>query len=127
MRLDPWSRVIAVSFLSLTLSGTVALAGQSANSQTAAANYTAGGSAANGAMPDAPDSQPAHVSGTVTDTNGDIVPGAAVVLQKAGATEQRSATANDNGFFSFDGVTPGASYTVAVSATGFDTWMSQPV
>jgi hypothetical protein len=90
-------------------------------------NSTATGTAVSGAMADAPDSQPAHLSGTVTDTNDDVVPGASVVLQRAGSADRRSATANDNGFFSFDGVAAGATYTVSISAPGFDTWMSQPV
>jgi hypothetical protein len=91
------------------------------------ANPAADGPASGSSTPDAPDEQAAHVSGTVTDTNGDIVPGAAVVLQKASSSERKSTTANDSGFFSFDGLAPGTTYTVSISATGFDTWMSQAV
>ncbi len=61
--------------------------------------------------------------GTVKDTAGDIVPGAAVVLQGSDPADRHNEEANDNGFFSFSDVRPGA-YHVTVSAKGFENWTS---
>lgn len=74
----------------------------------------------------APDPQPGHVSGTVTDDNGDIIPGATVVLESASQHEQ-TAVANDNGGFQFDNVNPGNPVEVSVKAQGFVDWKSAPV
>jgi hypothetical protein len=56
----------------------------------------------------APGAEPAHIAGTVTDTNGDIIPGADIVFQ-------------------IDNVLPGIPYQVTVSAKGFADWKSQEV
>jgi Carboxypeptidase regulatory-like domain len=74
----------------------------------------------------APDPQPAHVAGTVTDTNGDLVPGATIVIQTP-SQDSRSTVANDNAFFQFNNVTPGIGYQVSVSAKGFADWKSQEI
>ena len=74
------------------------------------------------ASPDAGD-----VSGTVMDTNGDVVPGATVLIESSKAANRRSQAANDNGFFEFKDVSAGDSYRVTVSAQGFDPWVSDPV
>src|ERR1700751_2166990 len=74
--------------------------------------------------PAAPDPQPAHVAGTVTDTNGDVIPGAQVIALTP-TESPRSATANDSGFFQIDNLTPGTAYEVAISAKGFANWKSQ--
>ena len=89
------------------------------------------------ALPDAPDQQgrtaaqssgnPGDVSGTVTDTYGDIVPGATVLLEKTNPPDRQSQAANDNGFFEFKNVAPNISYRITVSANGFDPWTSSPV
>ncbi|MGO9433535.1 MAG: carboxypeptidase-like regulatory domain-containing protein [Terracidiphilus sp.] len=65
---------------------------------------------------------PARIGGTVTDTNGDIVPGATVVLNGGG--DHRSITANDNASFEFDNLQPGVPYHVIVQAKGFADWQS---
>ena len=70
---------------------------------------------------DAP--QGASISGTALDTNGGVVPGAAVVLEPTAAGGSQTATTSDNGSFSFDRLKPGA-YQVAVSAHGFAKWTS---
>jgi len=67
--------------------------------------------------------QTATITGTVLDTNGGVVPGAAVVLQGSVAADSATTTANDNGSFSFVRLRQGA-YRVAVSAPGFATWTS---
>jgi Carboxypeptidase regulatory-like domain len=74
----------------------------------------------------APEPQPGHISGTVTDDNGDIVPGATVVLEDASQNE-RTAVANDNGGFQFNDVSPGRPVEVSVHAQGFANWKSSPV
>jgi len=79
-----------------------------------------------GQTPAAPAPQPAHIAGTVTDTNGALVPGATVTVQ-AGAGSLQSAVANDEGFFEVDNVTPGSDYKVTVKAQGFADWKSPAV
>jgi len=70
---------------------------------------------------------PAEVNGTVTDTNGDLIPGATVVLDGAAPTDHRTAAANDSAFFQFDGLTPGVPYHLTISANGFENWVSEPI
>ncbi len=74
----------------------------------------------------APEPEPGHISGTVTDDNGGIVPGATVVLEGA-ALNQQTAVANDNGGFVFDNVSPGKPVEVSIHAQGFAEWTSSPV
>lgn len=76
--------------------------------------------------PQAPAPQPAMIVGTVTDVNGDTVSEATVVLERAGAATELSAS-NDNGFFEFRGLDPTTSYTVNVRAQGFATWSSPAI
>lgn len=71
----------------------------------------------------APEPQPGHISGTVTDDVGDIVPGAMVVLESA-AHDEQTALANDNGGFEFDNVSPGKPVEVSIHANGFADWKS---
>jgi hypothetical protein len=72
----------------------------------------------------APQLQPGHISGTVTDVGGAAVPGASVVL--AGPTQRdiRSVVANDDASFEFDNVKAGVPYHLTVSAQGFAGWRS---
>ncbi|MGH9574811.1 MAG: carboxypeptidase-like regulatory domain-containing protein [Candidatus Acidiferrales bacterium] len=66
-----------------------------------------------------PEIQPGQIMGTVTDVNGDIVPGAAVVLAGPATADRRTVETSENGFFQFDDVTPGVGYRVDISAQGF--------
>src|SRR5438309_8310122 len=50
------------------------------------------------------------VSGTVTDTNGNVVPRATVSIENNKIPVRQSQAANDNGFFEFKNVAPGDSY-----------------
>jgi hypothetical protein len=84
--------------------------------------------AAVAAMPDAPVLHAAElaggaISGTVLDANGAEVGGATVVLEGASGRDQRGSTTNDNGFFRFNSVAPGA-FKVSVMANGFSDWSS---
>ena len=62
--------------------------------------------------------QSGTVSGTVSDTNGDPVPGAMVSLEGADGSETGSAMSDADGAFSITGVAAGA-YTATVSLDGF--------
>jgi hypothetical protein len=64
------------------------------------------------------------ISGTVKDTQGDVVPGARVILEGVAAADRRTATANESGGFEFNGLKPGVPYHVTVSANGFSSWNS---
>jgi hypothetical protein len=74
----------------------------------------------------APDPQPAHIMGTVTDTNGDIIPEATITVETP-SQDPRSAAANEDGFFKIDNLMPGMGYEVTVSAKGFADWKSPDV
>ncbi len=67
----------------------------------------------------APQTQTGQIMGTVTDVNGDIVPGATVVLVGPEAADRRSLQTQESGFFQFDNVTPGVPYRIDVNAQGF--------
>jgi hypothetical protein len=67
--------------------------------------------------------QDAHIVGTVTDTNGDVIPDASVAFAM-GSGSPETVVANDDGFFQINNVTPGAAYQVTVSAKGFADWKS---
>lgn len=72
----------------------------------------------------APQPQPGHISGTVTDSGGALVPGVTIVLEGPTQQDTRSVVANDNGVFEFDNVKAGVPYHVIVSAQGFAGWKS---
>jgi hypothetical protein len=67
------------------------------------------------------------LNGTVTDENGDLVPGATVVLEGASPADRQSQEANDNGFFNFPGLKAGVPYRLTISAKGFVNWVSPPI
>lgn len=72
----------------------------------------------------APEPQPASVSGTVEDMNGDIIPGATVVLDGPTPDERRTALTDDNGGFDFTGLKPNTPYHITIGAQGFANWVS---
>jgi hypothetical protein len=69
----------------------------------------------------------ADISGTVKDVNGDIVPGATVLLKAPPPAGQRTVTASDTGFFDFGSLQPGLRYVIVVSAPSFESWTSPPL
>ena len=73
------------------------------------------------------DPSAAHVSGTVTNVNGDIVPGASIVLEGADPADRQTFVAGDSGAFQFDNVKPGIAYHITVEAKGFVTFKSPSV
>lgn len=60
----------------------------------------------------------AAVSGTVNDAQGAVVPGATVRLVNTKTQQERTATTNEEGVYSFPAIEPGI-YDVNVTATGF--------
>jgi Carboxypeptidase regulatory-like domain len=65
------------------------------------------------------------IEGTVLDITGGTVPKATVILQ--GANEHRTTVADDNGFFRFDGITPGLPVRLVVSASELKDWSSNEI
>lgn len=59
-----------------------------------------------------------RITGTVTDNNGAIVPGATVTLINPGTNSTLIATTSDNGVYAFDLIPPGT-YTITVEKQGF--------
>jgi len=72
----------------------------------------------------AADLQPGYISGTVTDVNSEVVPGATVVLDGPDPGQHLTAVTNDGGSFEFGGLRPSTSYHVTISADGFVSWTS---
>jgi hypothetical protein len=64
-----------------------------------------------------------QITGTVVDSSGDIVSGAAVVLQPGGGKDSLKLLSDDNGFFNFKELDPGT-YRVTISAPDFADWTS---
>lgn len=58
------------------------------------------------------------LGGTVTDSSGQVVPGASIKLTNEVNAEERSATTNESGDFLFAALVP-APYTVRIEAKGF--------
>jgi hypothetical protein len=88
---------------------------------------TAAGQEPQALLPDAPKPRTGIIVGTVTDVNNDTVTGATVVLAGPALKGPRSVVSNDNGFFEFNDVEPGATYHVTISAQGFANWTSPPL
>lgn len=66
---------------------------------------------------------PGQIAGTVTDSNGDIVAGATVVLQSTAGKDLLKLVSDDNGYFNFKQLDPG-SYRIRASAPDFADWNS---
>lgn len=74
--------------------------------------------------PDGPQSASGSIGGTVTDQYGDIIPGAAVILEGPLPADRREVVANDNAAFQFDELRADAAYHVRISVKGFVPWIS---
>lgn len=66
----------------------------------------------------------ANISGTVSDSAGDVVPDAAITLLAPDSATLRTTTSSDSGAFSFEQVPAGGPYKINVQATGFANWTS---
>ena len=62
------------------------------------------------------------ISGTVRDASDAVIPGAKVTLINEASKATRHTTSNDEGFFNFLAVQPGATYSIQVTMTGFESW-----
>jgi hypothetical protein len=69
---------------------------------------------------------PAMIAGTVLDANGDVVPGARVVLAGMGGEPDRVLTSGEDGEFTFTGLPPD-SYHLTASRAGMGTYVSPQV
>src|ERR1017187_7525092 len=75
----------------------------------------------------APDPQSASMSGTVMDMNGDIVPGATVVLESPALASNLTIMSKDDGSYSVNGLKPGSPYHVTISSDLFVNWTSPTI
>lgn len=64
-------------------------------------------------------SHAAGISGSVVDSSGAVIAGAAVTVRSADGTEQKATQADRNGVFTVSGLSVG-SYRVTVSSSGFE-------
>ncbi|MGM7702003.1 carboxypeptidase regulatory-like domain-containing protein [Pseudalkalibacillus sp. Hm43] len=63
---------------------------------------------------------PGTIVGQITDTNGDVIPGATIIIRNAENIPIRTTTTNEFGEFLVEGIAPG-SYTVVATAPDFST------
>jgi hypothetical protein len=68
----------------------------------------------------------ATISGTVTDSNGALIPGAKVNVTNAASGIVRHLSSNKEGFFSANQLVVGT-YSVSVEAKGFKKWMGSDI
>ena len=69
----------------------------------------------------------ATIMGTVTDVNGDAIPGATVALKEVVGNDPRAIVTTETGMFEFHDVTPGVTYQLSISAKDFADWVSPPI
>lgn len=67
-----------------------------------------------------------NISGTVLDTNGDVVQGARVTLNGPAGSQPRTVTSGGDGQFDFAGVPPGT-YTISATGPGMSAYKSGPI
>jgi hypothetical protein len=110
----------------VVMCGAAALPGMAADSPTTPPRQTEllALVAANSQQISAPDPQTGTITGTVTDVNGDAVPGATIVLEGPSGGDHSTVVANENGFFQLKNLDPGIPYHIAVTANGFANWTS---
>jgi hypothetical protein len=67
------------------------------------------------------------IGGTVTDSNGNVIPGATIVLESEEGPGRRTVVASQNGAFQFDQLKQGVAYHLAAAADEFQSWESPAV
>ncbi len=82
---------------------------------------------ARGAQSAANSAQSATISGTVVDTESEIVPSARVELDGPAPADTQSTIANGDGGFAFSNLKPGVPYHVTISADHFVSWTSPAI
>ena len=78
-------------------------------------------------MAGVPGPQTGTISGTVTDADGAIVPGATVTLTGPGADNPRAVVADENAAFDFNNLGAGGPYYVTIKANGLVPWTSPAI
>ncbi|MGA8743593.1 MAG: carboxypeptidase-like regulatory domain-containing protein [Terracidiphilus sp.] len=73
------------------------------------------------------DPSAASISGTVTDVNGTVIEGAAIVLEGTEPGDRQTAAANERGAFEFHNLKSGIQYRVSIAAKGMAPWKSPPI
>lgn len=76
-----------------------------------------------GQVTSTPNAPTGQITGTVTDSNGDVISGATVALRRLDGTDLLKLVSDDNGFFDFMQLDAG-SYRVIISAPDFADWTS---
>lgn len=99
----------------------------SGEATSGSAMVSADGADVSAGLPAAPAARAATVSGTVLDTNDNVVPGAKVSAAAVAGGEEHDAVANDNAGFAIDGLKAETAYVFTVSAPGFTDWTSEPI
>lgn len=74
-----------------------------------------------------PKPQPASIVGTVHDTNGGIIPGAALSVDGPTQAEHQTAVTDGEGEFELRELHPGVAYRISITANGFAEWTSAAV
>jgi hypothetical protein len=75
-------------------------------------------------QPSAPEPQAAFLTGTVTDTDDAVIPGASVTVDGPSPKDHHTTSAAADGSFVFSNLRPAASLHVTVTARGFAPWTS---
>lgn len=70
--------------------------------------------------------QPGNISGTVVDTNGDVVQGATITLSGPAGFIPRNVNSGSDGQFDFAGLPPGT-YRITATGPGMSTYTSSPL
>src|SRR5690242_16381876 len=74
-----------------------------------------------------PDSQGGDISGTVMDTDDNVISGSTVVLETSTMEPVQTAVSSDTGEFTFTNVRPEEPHIITIRATGHLPWTSAPV
>ena len=74
-----------------------------------------------------PATQTGAISGTATDVQDEVVPGAKVELEGSVPADHRQVVANNDGGFEFEGLKPGIAYHITITAKGFANWNSPAI
>lgn len=75
----------------------------------------------------APEPQTGSINGVITDSDGDSIAGANIVVDGAEASDHRIVMANQDGSFTLDGLRPAVSYHLTIKAKGFAAWTSSAI
>ena len=124
----------------LSLSGILLIASFPLAGSTADAQESLNSSAHHSLLPDAPlpvqttnplgagglQAGTGEISGTVLDTNGDVVEGAQVTLAGSAGFNKRTVVSGSGGQFAFTGLPP-AVYNITVSGRGMSSFTSSPI